>query len=202
MHTGKPCIMSKSCTKSARWIGKSRAKAADRSFGLLAKIISRITTKRSSSKNICSVRQSPIPCALKLRAVWASAGVSALARMPISAKRSAQDKSVLKLSSNAGGISLTAPTSASPLEPSTVMMSPSRNWRPSAQARVFSRKLITIFDAPTTQGTPRPRPITAAWLVMPPRSVKTPAAECMPRISSGAVSRRTKIQGSPRETLA
>ena len=30
-----------------------------------------------------------------------------------------------------------------------------------------------------------PRPITAAWLVMPPRSVSTAWAACIPRISSG-----------------
>ena len=47
-----------------------------------------------------------------------------------------------------------------------------------------------------------PRPITAAWLVIPPRSVNTPAAACMPRMSSGLVSRRTKIQGSPRAACA
>ena len=47
-----------------------------------------------------------------------------------------------------------------------------------------------------------PRPITAAWLVIPPRSVNTPAAACMPRISSGLVSRRTKIHASPRAACA
>ena len=42
--------------------------------------------------------------------------------------------------------------------------------RRSASARA---RLNRMPDAPTTQGRPRPRPITAAWLVMPPRSVRT-----------------------------
>ena len=38
--------------------------------------------------------------------------------------------------------------------------------------------------------------MTAAWLDMPPRTVRTPAAACMPRMSSGLVSRRTRIAAS------
>src|SRR6185437_7120526 len=45
-----------------------------------ATIISRIALMRSPSKNMCSVRHSPIPSAPKLRATRASRGVSALAR--------------------------------------------------------------------------------------------------------------------------
>ena len=37
--------------------------AAARSAPVSAKIISRMTTRRSSSKNICSVRHRPMPCA-------------------------------------------------------------------------------------------------------------------------------------------
>ncbi len=59
-----------------------------------------------------------------------------------------------------------------------------------------------IDDAPTTQGIPMPRPITAAWLVMPPRSVSTAWAACIPRMSSGVVSRRTRMHVSPRAALA
>ncbi len=56
--------------------------------------------------------------------------------------------------------------------------------------------------APTIQGRPIPRPITAAWLVMPPLSVKTAFAACMPRTSSGLVSRLTSMQGSSRDLQA
>ena len=45
-----------------------------------ARIISRMARMRPSSKNICSVRQSPMPSAPKARDWRASAGVSALAR--------------------------------------------------------------------------------------------------------------------------
>ena len=46
---------------------------------------------------------------------------------------------------------------------------------------------------PTTQGLPMPRATTAAWLVMPPRAVRMPSAACMPWMSSGLVSTRTRI---------
>src|SRR5207248_2156195 len=52
--------------------------------------------------------------------------------------------------------------------------------------------------APETQGRPMPRATTAAWLVMPPRVVRMPFAACMPWMSSGLVSIRTRITLSPR----
>ena len=51
--------------------------------------------------------------------------------------------------------------------------------------------------APATQGLPMPRATTAAWLVMPPVEVRMPSAACMPWMSSGLVSRRTRITFSP-----
>ncbi len=42
-----------------------------------------------------------------------------------------------------------------------------------------------------------PRATTAAWLVMPPRVVRMPWAACMPWMSSGLVSMRTRITASP-----
>ncbi len=42
-----------------------------------------------------------------------------------------------------------------------------------------------------------PRATTAAWLVMPPRVVTMPRAACMPWMSSGLVSIRTRITCSP-----
>ena len=47
---------------------------------LSARIISRTATMRSPSKNMCSVRQRPMPSAPNARAARASVGVSALAR--------------------------------------------------------------------------------------------------------------------------
>ena len=43
-----------------------------------------------------------------------------------------------------------------------------------------------------------PRATTAAWLVMPPRTVRMPCADFMPSMSSGLVSRRTSTTFSPR----
>src|ERR687889_516898 len=51
--------------------------------------------------------------------------------------------------------------------------------------------------APATQGRPMPRATTAAWLVMPPRVVRMPLAACMPWMSSGLVSMRTRMTASP-----
>ena len=42
-----------------------------------------------------------------------------------------------------------------------------------------------------------PRATTAAWEVIPPRTVKIPCAADIPSISSGDVSKRTKITFSP-----
>ena len=42
-----------------------------------------------------------------------------------------------------------------------------------------------------------PRATTAAWLVMPPRVVRMPRAACMPWMSSGLVSMRTRMIASP-----
>ena len=92
--------------------------------------------------------------------------------------------------------------STSPVVPSTVIMSPAAELAPIGCTIIWSLRSITRSDAPTTQGSPMPRPITAAWLVTPPRIVKTADAACMPRISSGVVSRRTSTQASPRAALA
>ena len=161
-----------------------------------------MTPRRSPSKNMCSVRHRPMPSAAKFRAVWASAGVSAFARTPMSRTSSAHSSNVRNAPSSVASSMAGSPASTSPDVPSTVITSPTLNRRPSGVTiRCFLRS-ITRSDAPTTQGRPRPRPITAAWLVTPPRIVSTAWAACMPRISSGDVSRRTSTQASPRAALA
>ena len=202
MQTGLPCIISNNSMKSPRCIGNRRSSTARRSSEECAKIISRITPKRSPSKNICSVRHRPMPWARKFRAVCASAGVSAFARTPMSRYSSAHFSNVWNALSSAGSSSVAVPARTSPDEPSTVITSPSANSRPSGA--IITRRFLSITrsEAPTTQGRPRPRPITAAWLVIPPRTVRTALAACIPRISSGVVSRRTRIQGSLRAALA
>ena len=82
-----------------------------------------------------------------------------------------------------------------------VISSPSRRVAPSA-SRVRWRVSMLMPLAPTMQGRPMPRAITAAWLVVPPRSVRTPTDACIPRTSSGTVSRRTRMQASSRAAKA
>ena len=151
---------------------------------------------RSSSKNMCSVRQSPMPSAPKPRAVRASSGVSALARTLSRRTPSAHVMSWAKSPDSSGSIILTAPASTSPLPPSMVTTSPALKVRPRAVSEP-ARSSMWISPAPETQGRPMPRATTAAWLVMPPRQVTTPRAACIPWMSSGEVSSRTRITASP-----
>ena len=58
-----PSIASKIPSKSARCMGSSLASARRRPVSSRATIISRIAVMRSPSKNMCSVRQSPMPSA-------------------------------------------------------------------------------------------------------------------------------------------
>ncbi len=93
-------------------------------------IIWRTAPIRSGSKNMCSVRQRPMPSAPNLRAVSASSGVSALARTPIRRSLSAQPINVPKSPDIAGSIIATLPTNTSPLAPSSVIVSPAWMVRP------------------------------------------------------------------------
>ena len=145
---------------------------------------------------MCSVRQSPSPSAANSRAIRASAGVSALARTPRSRAASAHSSSRENAPPSSGAIIAGAPAITSPRVPSSVTRAPSPNTRPSRLVSVRSTGSRRSSPAPTTQGSPMPRAITAAWLVMPPRMVRTPRAACMPRMSSGLVSSRTRIVAS------
>ena len=117
-------MISNSSMKSPRCIGSSLASAARRERSSSARIISRTAWMRSSSKNMCSVRQSPMPSAPNLTASRASAGVSALARTPSARTLSAQPISVPNSPDSAGSIIGTRPASTWPVEPSMVMISP------------------------------------------------------------------------------
>ena len=63
--------------------------------------------------------------------------------------------------------------------------------------KYFSSSLILISPQPETQHAPIPRATTAAWEVIPPRTVRIPSDTCIPSISSGEVSRRTRITLCP-----
>ena len=75
--------------------------------------------------------------------------------------------------------------------------SPSWYSLPPRVKRLFSSSM-TISPHPDTQHLPIPRATTAAWDVIPPRTVRMPWAAFMPSISSGDVSRRTSTTFSPR----
>ena len=122
--TGRPLMISNSSAKSCRCIGRSLASAARRPSSVSDRIISRIATIRSPSKNMCSVRQRPMPSAPNERAVRASVGVSALARTFMRRTSSAQPISVPNSPVSSGLIIGTAPAITSPAAPSMVMMSP------------------------------------------------------------------------------
>ncbi len=78
--TGWPSSASKSCSKSSCWYGRIFASAISRSSTVSAQIIWRNGRMRLCEKNMCSVRQRPIPSAPSSRAFFASRGVSALVR--------------------------------------------------------------------------------------------------------------------------
>ena len=80
MVTGRPSIALNSPTKSFFWNGKSFLRADRRCTSSAARIIWRMMSMRSPSKNICSVRHRPMPSAPKATACFAIAGVSALVR--------------------------------------------------------------------------------------------------------------------------
>ncbi len=117
-------MISNSSAKSCRCIGRSLASAARRPSSVSDRIISRIATIRSPSKNMCSVRQRPMPSAPNERAVRASVGVSALARTLMRRTSSAQPISVPNSPVSSGLIIGTAPAITSPAAPSMVRMSP------------------------------------------------------------------------------
>uniref|UniRef100_A0A7C8Z495 Uncharacterized protein n=1 Tax=Opuntia streptacantha TaxID=393608 RepID=A0A7C8Z495_OPUST len=145
---------------------------------------------------MCSVLHSPIPSAPFFLAFRASSGVSAFAmtlRVRIS---STQDMKVSKSPLRAGGERASFPKMTSPVDPFSESQSPSFITI-SPTLRTFSVLLTRISEHPATQHLPQPRATTAAWDVMPPFSVKIPAAACIPPTSSGLVSALTKMTSFP-----
>jgi hypothetical protein len=152
---------------------------------------------RLSSKNMCSVRQSPMPSAPSPRATSASRGVSAFVRTRKTRCSSTHCMNVSSDGVNVAAVSGSRPTITSPLVPLRLSQSPSRTVT-LPFVIVFWRTSIVTSPQPATHGLPQPRATTAAWLVMPPRDVSTPSAACMPATSSGLVSTRTSTTRSPR----
>ena len=93
-----------------------------------------IFSRRLSPKNMCSVRQRPMPWAPSARALRASSGVSAFARTSRRRNSSAHVSTVRKCSLISGSTSGTSSVVMAPVVPSMVTTSPSRSTaRPSSR---------------------------------------------------------------------
>ncbi len=131
MVTGRSAMMRNSEAKSSRWNGSRVSSALARAAASSAMIMRRTAPMRSGAKNMCSVRQRPMPSAPKRAAVVASAGVSALARTLRRRTLSAQPIRVEKSPDSVGSMVATRPTNTSPVEPSSVIQSPAFSvWPP------------------------------------------------------------------------
>src|ERR1035438_10007828 len=127
MTTGRPSMASNRPTKSLRCMGSSLARALRRAFSSRARIMACMCSMRSSAKNMCSVRQRPMPSAPNLRAALASRGISALARTP-NLPRNSSDHFMNEARTPEDGSAsrvLAWPAKTSPVEPSSESQSPS-----------------------------------------------------------------------------
>ena len=105
---------------------RARASAACSSSASAARM-NRCTRGSRSPRNMCSVRQRPMPSAPKSRATCASCGRSALVRTLSVRNSSAQPRMIAERArSGSGVITGTAPTTTSPVVPLIEMTSPSR----------------------------------------------------------------------------
>ena len=124
MVTGSPAMTLKMALKSLFCMGSIFLRALILPLMSSERIISRTARIRSASKNMCSVRHSPIPSAPKFRATRESFGVSALVRTPSFLNSSAQPMTVPKAPESVGSTVLTWPSMISPFVPSREIQSP------------------------------------------------------------------------------
>ena len=200
MVTGRPAMISEDARRSPRaasagaWRARLRA-----AFASSARIISRTATMRSASKNMCSVRQRPMPSAPNLRAVRGvgrRVGVGAHLQRAHLVGPAHQRRRSRRTSSGCDRRHVAEHDLAGRAVERDDRRPPSRT----VPRTVMRLRLVVdaaASPAPATQGLPMPRATTAAWLVMPPRAVRMPSAACMPWMSSGEVSTRTRITFSP-----
>ena len=110
--------------------------AADFALARVATLATRMALctigSRSPSMNMCSVRQRPMPTAPYERALVACSGVSALAQTPMRRISSAQPRIVWSSgwSSKRASTVGRAPAYTMPVEPSTLIQSPSAKLVP------------------------------------------------------------------------
>ena len=156
-----------------RDLGLAR-RARPRRHSLAATNIPRTSRSRSAPKNMCSVRQRPIPSAPKLRARAASSGVSALARTPSARSSSAQPQHRRRSRSRDLRLDQRHVVERdAPVEPSIAIRSPARSSSPSTRTTPASRS-ISSSAAPATHGRPIPRATSAACEALPPSRGEDP----------------------------
>ena len=114
--TGSPAISRRMPTKSSRCIGRIFASARARCSRSPPGSFRAPPRFAPGSKNMCSVRHSPIPSAPNSRAIFASCGVSALARTPSVRSASAHDRNFLKNDDISGSTVGTRPSITSPAD--------------------------------------------------------------------------------------
>ena len=140
-----------------------------------ARIISRTARMRSGSKNMCSVRQRPMPSAPNWRAILASCrrvGVGAHAQRAAAGRPSSSARAKVPPSSGVTvGHRAEHHLAGRAVEGDRV----ARAHHVAVDAHLAApRSRCAASPQPATQHLPMPRATTAAWEVMPPRAVRMP----------------------------
>ena len=151
---------------------------------------------RSSPKNMCSVRHSPMPSAPNSRALRASSGVSAFVRTRSVRSSSAHFRTVSNASPTSGSTSGTSSVVIEPVVPSMASRSPACSVVPSTRTSPADTSISRSL-APVTAGTPIPRATSAACEALPPSEVTIPLAAWKPATSSASVNGRARITSRP-----
>ena len=139
--TGRPSMAARMARKSSFWTRRSSSRASVSSSGVWARIMRRTTGRRSSPRNMCSVRHRPMPSAPSVRALAASSPVSALvrtARWPLRIS-SAHESTVSKAAGGLAAVSGTWPATTMPAPPSRETQSPSDRVTPPARHRAVAQ---------------------------------------------------------------
>ncbi len=149
---------------------------------------------RSSPRNMCSVRHSPMPSAPRRRALAASGPLSALARTPSRPRRISSAHARI-VSNDSGGLAADERHRADARRRRWRRRSRSR--RPRARRRRrrgISRSPISSRSAPTTAGLPQPRAThRGVRHEAPPRREDAPARRACRGRPPGDVSVRTRM---------
>ena len=165
--------------RSSVTIRRRLARRCARRHSSAATNISFTSRSRSAPKNMCSVRQRPIPSAPKERARAASAGASALARTRRRAQlvgpRSTVLNSIRDLRRDQRHV-IERDRARRPVDRDRL---PPRSSCPSTLTRPRPRSM-SRSEAPQTQGRPIPRATSAACEALPPSEVRMPLAAANP----------------------